>query len=447
MPTTFNQPQDGDVIYASQLNQYATAVNALERGAPYWAGDSAGGTTAYTASVTPAITSNTAGTLVNLRMNATNTGASTLAVNGLAALPIRSKNAALGGGELVAGAAYTFLCDGTYWHVIGVAGSGSSNASTAFSSGQVPLARGGTGADLSATGGTGQVLKQSTSGGAITVGALTYTDVGAAASTHTHAASDITSGTLALARGGTGANLSATGGTGQVLKQNTAGGAITVGTLTYTDVGAAAASHTHAASDITSGTIASARLGSGTADATTYLRGDGTWSTVAASDATKLPLAGGTMTGKLNFGADVTIGNEVAIGQVSGALQLASGGGGSIFFRQAGTLSGLLGTIGTVLRASPVAVATGGAWTTIASLASLASQAQGHFIAIVTGMGSIHMDWDGTTLSKLAGASTLVVAGSAGGTEVAFRVSGGNLQASNGTGASKNVSCPLQVFH
>lgn len=41
--------------------------------------------------------------------------------------------------------------------------------------------------------------------------------------------------------------------------------------------------HTHAASDITSGTIATARLGSGLADATTFLRGDGTFAVPSAS--------------------------------------------------------------------------------------------------------------------------------------------------------------------
>ena len=59
---------------------------------------------------------------------------------------------------------------------------------------------------------------------------------GKAASSHTHAAADITSGQLGLARGGTGADLSATGGAGQVLKQSSPGGPVSVGALAAGDV-------------------------------------------------------------------------------------------------------------------------------------------------------------------------------------------------------------------
>lgn len=48
---------------------------------------------------------------------------------------------------------------------------------------KVPLAKGGTNADLSATGGTSQVLKQVTTGAAITVGQLAFTDISGTAST------------------------------------------------------------------------------------------------------------------------------------------------------------------------------------------------------------------------------------------------------------------------
>jgi hypothetical protein len=101
------------------------------------------------------------------------------------------------------------------------------------------LARGGLNADLSATGGPSQVLKQTAGGAAITVGQLAFTDISGTASTSqipNLSALKITSGQLALAQGGTGADLSATGGASQVLKQTSVGGAITVGQVAFSDI-------------------------------------------------------------------------------------------------------------------------------------------------------------------------------------------------------------------
>lgn len=453
--------------------------------------------------------------------------------------------------------------------------SGFTNASTAFSSGQVPLARGGTGADLSATGGSSQFLKQTSAGGNISVGGILANDLpasidcakfangsvsnaefqyldgvtsgiqaqidGKAASSHNHAASAITSGQLALARGGTGADLSATGGSGQVLKQNSAGGAITVGALTYADVGAAAASHTHAASDIASGTLAVARGGTGlgtlgTAGQVLQVNAGATgleFGTPSATDSTKLPLAGGVVSGDILNSAAIRIGPNTSDGADNSLITLGHSGitrggrievpgnehasvgriklipgavggncrveimgidGTSVLFYVDGYTGGVYSTyalnagngiactgaltfsgtssptmgmgrdgIGNLTVVStwaltitapggtshgyPLNVSTGAAVVANTTFTTVKAMPNGPCLTdvFVAGLGAATLFWDGTTLSvwqSLADAS-IVAAASAGSGEVAWRVSSGNLQASNNTGSSKNCYAGL----
>jgi hypothetical protein len=140
-----------------------------------------------------------------------------------------------------------------------------------ITTGQIALARGGTGADLSATGGANQIVKQSSAGGVFTVAALVAAEIPSLD------ASKITTGQIALARGGTNADLSTTGGTGQVLKQTSSGGAVSVAALIAADIPALDTSK------ITTGVFGTGFLGTGTANATTFLRGDGTWAAPSAN--------------------------------------------------------------------------------------------------------------------------------------------------------------------
>lgn len=124
------------------------------------------------------------------------------------------------------------------------------HAASFIATGTVALARGGLGADISATG--PGFLRQTSAGAAVSVAAIAATDL----PTHNHVASNITSGTLALSIGGLAADLSGTGGSRQVLKQTAVGSAISVGTLAATELGT-----------------------SGTPGTDTFLRGDLTWQT------------------------------------------------------------------------------------------------------------------------------------------------------------------------
>jgi hypothetical protein len=102
-----------------------------------------------------------------------------------------------------------------------------------------PITGGGTLA-VSATGGLTQNSVLATpdgAAGALSVRSLVVDDIPALP------ASQITSGELSLARGGTGSDLSATGGTSYVLKQVSSGADVTVGQLAFTDIsGSVAAS-------------------------------------------------------------------------------------------------------------------------------------------------------------------------------------------------------------
>jgi len=92
----------------------------LQKGA-YCFGTTAGGTTAYTLTLTPAIAAYVTGMKFYVKMNATNTGASTLAVNGLSALTIKKFTGTdVASGDLPINSIVELIYDGTNLLILGI---------------------------------------------------------------------------------------------------------------------------------------------------------------------------------------------------------------------------------------------------------------------------------------------------------------------------------------
>jgi len=99
-----------------------------QRGGKVYAATS--GTNTYTVSLTPAITAYTAGLSLKIKFGNTNTGASTLNVDGLGAISMKKNvSLALEANDLVTGGIYECVYDGTNFQVIGLAATSVPSAS------------------------------------------------------------------------------------------------------------------------------------------------------------------------------------------------------------------------------------------------------------------------------------------------------------------------------
>lgn len=82
----------------------------------------ASGTNTYTSTPSPALTAYTTGLSLDVVFTNANTGASTYNVSGLGAKAIQSAGVALTSGQIVAGATYTLVYDGTHFQLLGSPG-------------------------------------------------------------------------------------------------------------------------------------------------------------------------------------------------------------------------------------------------------------------------------------------------------------------------------------
>jgi hypothetical protein len=125
MPTAFTTKAIGDTIASAHVNALQDAVNNLENGsAVYFA--AGGSANAYTGTLSPAVSTLTAGFAVAMLANHDNTGAATLDLNSTGAVAIKKTDGAtdLESGDVRDGQVYLLVHDGTYWQVVGGGGGG-----------------------------------------------------------------------------------------------------------------------------------------------------------------------------------------------------------------------------------------------------------------------------------------------------------------------------------
>lgn len=120
MPTSFSSKSIGETIAAAHVNALQDAVNDLESGSAIYFVAS-GSSNAYTGTLSPAVSTLTAGFAVAMRANHDNTGAATLDLNGTGAVGVKKTDGStdVASGDLQSGQVYLLVHDGTYWQVVG----------------------------------------------------------------------------------------------------------------------------------------------------------------------------------------------------------------------------------------------------------------------------------------------------------------------------------------
>ncbi|MCM2267521.1 MAG: hypothetical protein NDI60_07060 [Elusimicrobiales bacterium] len=270
----------------------------------------------------------------------------------------------------------------------------------------------------------------------------------------TKSASDLTSGTLALARGGTGANLSAPGGSNQIVRQDSVGAAFTVSVLADADVPddiningtdnvtwvsvnktGSSLGHlaTRSAGDLNSGILGSTYGGTGANLSAAAAGGVPYFSAVGVMGAVGVGTSGHFL--RSNGNGPPTWASVAAVA-VSSAANLTGGAAGSIPYQSSPDVTNMLaaGTAGYILQTNGAAAPSwtnapallgtnftsipwAGVLKTGSSLADLATKSAGD---LTSGTLALARGGTGADLSATGGANFIVKQGAAG---AAFTVS------------------------